>query len=64
MTSDETVDLIQRWDALSAAIDRVLTALPEQMTDAAKILAAERRSMRAEINRLGRKAAQDKGRPH
>lgn len=55
----EPMDLIQvldQWDRVSGAIDKMVTALPAQMTDAAAILEAERRTMRVIIQAYATRA--------
>lgn len=47
--SDSLLRLLTRWDDLSAAIDRIVTALPAQMSEASNRLEAERKLMREEI---------------
>lgn len=46
-------EVLSAWDRLSAAIDRTVTALPAQMTDAAAELEQARWQMRSVMNRYG-----------
>ena len=54
MTDDDLMMLLAQWDDVSAAIDRVVTALPGQMTDAAANLEVQRSKMRRTINEVTR----------
>jgi hypothetical protein len=45
-------ELLNGWDGVSGAIDRIVTALPAQMTAASEDLERERRSFRDLIQRI------------
>ncbi len=45
----EALAVLEQWDRLNTAIDRMLTALPWQMTEAAKELEGEKLKMRTAI---------------
>lgn len=50
---DEIDDTLARWDDLCNAIDRVVTSLPSQMTQASANLEHQRSCMRRQIHNLG-----------
>ena len=54
MSDDYLMKLLAQWDDVSAAIDRIVTALPGQMTDAAANLEVQRSKMRRTINEVTR----------
>lgn len=54
MSDDDLMKLLAQWDDVSAAIDRIVTALPGQMTDAAANLEGQRAKMRRTINEVTR----------
>lgn len=45
-------ELLHAWDGVSGAVDRVVTALPSQMTAASENLEVERRAFRDLIQRV------------
>lgn len=53
---DAIVDLIDTYDGLDGAIDRIVTAQPSQMTDAAFRLETERRRFRKQLQDFAMKA--------
>lgn len=55
--TDKSLQLIEAWDRVDGAINRILTALPQQMTNAAETLEAERKGMREAIRTIMRKKA-------
>lgn len=54
IVADEIEDTLAVWDDLSLAIDRVVTALPAQMTEASQDLEVRRAEMHKQMNNLGR----------
>jgi hypothetical protein len=53
MQSSDLIRILDGWDQVSLAIDRIVTALPQQMTHAAENLEARRREMRALLHEIG-----------
>ena len=47
--ADPVFELLTAWDELDSAVDRIVTALPGQMTTAAERLEAERLRFRHHI---------------
>lgn len=52
MLSADLTRILDGWDKVSLAIDRVVTALPQQMTVAAENLEARRQKMRALLHEI------------
>lgn len=57
LSEDNLYRLLAAWDDVSAAIDRVVTSLPGQLTEASNNLERQRAGMRIVINEVTRTSA-------
>lgn len=54
MSDDQLFELLQAWDEVSSAIDKVVTSLPGQLSATSENLERRRGNMRVVINRVTR----------